>query len=289
MNEEKNRQQVREGYAKVALEQSSCCGSSATHKESRRIGYSDAELGTVPEGANMGLGCGNPIALASLRKGETVIDLGSGGGLDCFLAAKRVGRSGRVIGVDMTPEMVDKARRNAKDGNYANVEFRLGEIENLPIADNSADAIISNCVINLTTNKKRVFEEAFRVLKPGGRVMISDLVLLKELPAALRKRIDPTSCITGAVLKDQYLDTIRTAGFQNVSITEEKQYYYEDLPMDPDATVLILNAKTNATETKRVSELDEKTRERMKQSMKNISSISVSATKPIGISPSPQS
>ena len=287
MNEEKNRKQVREGYAKLALEQSSCCGNNTTRKESRRIGYSEAELRAVPEGANMGLGCGNPVALASLKRGETVVDLGTGGGLDCFLAAKKVGRNGRVIGVDMTPEMIDKARRNAREGNYANVEFRLGEIENLPAADNSADAIISNCAINLTTNKTRVFQEAFRVLKPGGRMMISDLVLLKELPAALRKRIDPTSCVTGAILKDRYLKTIRAAGFQNVRITAEKQCYYEDLPMDPEMTVLVLNAKTNLTETRKVSELDDKTRERMKESMKNISSISVSATKPTRILPSP--
>jgi arsenite methyltransferase len=280
MNEEENRQQVREGYARVALEQSSCCGSSATHQESCRVGYSEAELGAVPEGANMGLGCGNPVTLASLKEGETVIDLGSGGGLDCFLAAKKVGKAGRVIGVDMTPEMIDKARRNAKMGNYSNVEFRLGEIENLPVADNSADAIISNCVINLTTNKKRVFQEAFRVLKPGGRVMISDLVLLKELPPHLRKRIDSTSCITGAILKEKYLEIVRAAGFQNVRVTSEKQYYYEDLPTDPDATVVVLNARTNTQETKKVSELDERTKQKMKESLKDISSISLSAVKP---------
>jgi ubiquinone/menaquinone biosynthesis C-methylase UbiE len=280
LSEDENRQQVREGYAKVAVEQSSCCGGSTTHDESRRVGYSEAELGTIPEGANMGLGCGNPVALASLRAGETVIDLGSGGGLDCLLAAKKVGKSGRIIGVDMTPEMLDKARRNARLGNYSNVEFRLGEIENLPVADNSVDVVMSNCVINLTTNKKRVFEEAFRVLKPGGRVMISDLVLSKELPPELRKRIDPTSCVTGATLKDKYLDTIKAAGFQDVNVMEEKQYYYEDLASDPNSTVVVLNAKTSVAETKKVSELDEETRRKARLQVENVSSISVSATKP---------
>lgn len=280
MSEDENRQQVREGYAKMAIEQSSCCGSGTTHDESRRIGYSEVELGAAPEGANMGLGCGNPVAFVSLKEGETVIDLGSGGGLDCFLAAKKVGKSGRVIGVDMTPEMLDKARRNAKLGNYTNVEFRLGEIENLPVADNSVDVVMSNCVINLTTNKQRVFDEAFRVLKPGGRIMISDLVLSKELPPELRRRVDPTSCVTGAILKEKYLEIVEKAGFRNVRITTEKQYYYDDMSVDPDTTVMVLNTKTNTQETKRVSELDESAQQRMKELTERISSISVSATKP---------
>jgi arsenite methyltransferase len=280
LSEDENRQQVREGYAKVAIEQSSCCGSGTTHNESRRIGYSDAELGAAPEGANMGLGCGNPVALASLNEGETVIDLGSGGGLDCFLAAKKVGKGGRVIGVDMTPEMLDKARRNAKLGNCTNVEFRLGEIENLPVADDSVDVVMSNCVINLTTNKQRVFDEAFRVLKPGGRIMISDLVLSKELSPELRRRVDPTSCVTGAILKEKYLEIVEKAGFRNVGITAEKQYYYDDMSVDPDTTVVVLNTKTNTQETKRVSELDESTRQRMKELTESISRISVSAKKP---------
>ncbi len=151
------------------------------------MGYTDKELQSIPEGANLSLGCGNPVALASLKEGETVIDLGSGAGIDCFLAAKKVGEKGKVIGVDMTPEMIDKARENAEKDNYKNVEFRLGEIENLPVADNTADVIISNCVINLSPNKKRVFEEAFRALKAGGRLMVSDIVLLKDLPEVAKE------------------------------------------------------------------------------------------------------
>jgi ubiquinone/menaquinone biosynthesis C-methylase UbiE len=188
----------------------------------------------------MNLGCGNPVALASLKEGETVVDLGSGGGFDCFLAAKRVGEKGRVIGVDMTPEMIDKARQNAVRGKYKNVEFRLGEIENLPVADNTADAVISNCVINLAPNKKRIFEEAFRVLKSGGRLMISDIVLLKELPEEMKKGMNSTSCVTGAILKDKYIETIKTVGFENVKLIEEKHYSSEDLADDPNAEVLTL-------------------------------------------------
>jgi len=279
MTEDRERREVRQGYAKIASTQSSCCGGNAAHKESKKIGYSKADLETVPEGANMGLGCGNPVALASLKEGETVVDLGSGGGFDCFLSAKKVGQKGKIIGVDMTPEMIDKARENATKGKYGNVEFRLGEIENLPVADNTADVIISNCVINLTPNKKRVFQEAFRVLKPKGRLMVSDIVLRKELPREVKKVMDPTSCVTGAMTKNAYLETIQTVGFENVRIDEEKQYH-PDLADDPDATVQLFNKRTNTIETKKVSELDKKAKERMEETMKAISSISVSATKP---------
>lgn len=278
MSEEEQRRQVRQGYAKIALKRSSCCDSSS-NEESRKIGYSKGDLEAVPEGANMGLGCGNPVALASLKEGETVVDLGSGGGFDCLLAAKRVGQNGRIIGVDMTPEMIDKARENARKGKYANVEFRLGEIENLPVADNSADVIISNCVINLTSNKKKVFQEAYRVLKPKGRLMVSDLVLLKELPKEIKKVLDPTSCVTGAIMKNEYLKAVESVGFKNVRIDEEK-HYDPDLADDPDATVQIFNAKTKTIETKKLSELDKKEKQRMEVTLKEISSISVSATKP---------
>jgi ubiquinone/menaquinone biosynthesis C-methylase UbiE len=176
----------------------------------------------------MGLGCGNPVALASLRDGETVVDLGSGGGFDCFLAAKKVGKKGKVIGVDMTPEMIDKARQNARKGRYENVEFRLGEIENPSVADNTAHVIISNCVINLTPSKKKIFQEAFRVLKSGGKLMVSDLVLLKELPEGLRKEMNSTSCVNSAIMKDKYIETIKAVGFENVNIIQEKRYCSED-------------------------------------------------------------
>ncbi|HVP17218.1 MAG TPA: arsenite methyltransferase [candidate division Zixibacteria bacterium] len=235
MKEEKVKKLVRDRYAKVAKTSGSCCASSVScsstptsSQVSKIIGYSEDEMTAVPEGANLGLGCGNPTALASLKEGERVLDLGSGAGFDCFLAANKVGKTGKVIGVDMTPEMIDKARANAKKGKYANVEFRLGEIENLPVADNSADVIISNCVINLAPNKKRVFEEAFRVLAPKGRLMVSDIVLLKELPKAIQKNVEAyVGCISGAEIKDKYIELIRKAGFQEVKIIEEKTYPLE--------------------------------------------------------------
>jgi SAM-dependent methyltransferase len=189
---------------------------------SQTIGCSGEELGSIPEGANLGLGCGNPTALASLKEGEVVLDLGSGAGIDCFLAANAVGRSGSVVGVDMTPEMLEKARGNALKGGYRNVEFRLGEIENLPVADNSVDVVISNCVINLSPNKDRVFKEAYRVLRPGGRVMVSDIVLLRELPADIKDSIQAyVGCVAGAVSKGEYLATVEAAGFTGVEVVGE--------------------------------------------------------------------
>lgn len=280
MREDEIRKRVREGYARIAENQTCCCDSNKADETSRKVGYTENEIQSVPEGANMNLGCGNPVALASLKKGETVVDLGSGGGFDCFLATKRVGDKGRVIGVDMTPEMIDKARQNAQRGKYKNVEFRLGEIENLPVADNTADVVISNCVINLAPNKKRIFEEVFRVLKSGGRLMISDIVLLKELPKEIKKEMNPTSCITGAILKNKYIETIKAVGFENVKLIEERHYSSEDLADDPNAEVLTFNPKTNVTETKKVSELDEKAKQRMKVTLETISSINVSAIKP---------
>jgi ubiquinone/menaquinone biosynthesis C-methylase UbiE len=183
------------------------------------MGYTDEELASAPEGANLGLGCGNPQAIAALRPGETVLDLGSGGGFDCFLAAKRVGASGRVIGVDMTPEMVSKARDNARKVQSLNVEFRLGEIEHLPVADASVDVILSNCVINLAPDKARVFREAFRALKPGGRLAISDVVASRELPAALAASLEAmTGCVAGAARIEELQALLSEAGFRDVSI-----------------------------------------------------------------------
>ena len=245
MNKEETKKIVREGYAKVAVQKSSCCGpvdsccgtADASNDISKKIGYSDEELKAVPEGANLGLGCGNPTALASLKKGEVVLDLGSGPGLDCFLAADKVGKEGKVIGVDMTQEMLEKARENAAKGNYSNVEFRLGEIENLPVADNSVDVVISNCVINLSPDKESVFKETFRVLKPGGRIMVSDVVLSNELPDFLKNSDDAyIGCISGAVLKDKYLETIENAGFKEVEIVDEISIPVDDWVSHPFTT-----------------------------------------------------
>jgi len=232
MKSEQIKQVVREGYAERAKTgtsccepASSCCGSAPTVQDmSKAIGYTDADLQSAPDGANLGLGCGNPIALAALREGEVVLDLGSGAGFDAFLAANRVGPTGKVIGVDMTPEMLQRARENARKGGYENVEFRQGDIENLPVDDASVDAIISNCVINLAPDKPAVFREAFRVLKPGGRLMVSDIVLLRELPDFIRKSLEAyVSCVAGAVMKGEYLDAIRAAGFQDVRVVDESR------------------------------------------------------------------
>ena len=287
MEEEKTRKEVREGYAKIARE-GLCCGSttsscstSKVHEEmSEKIGYTKEELQSVPEGANLSLGCGNPVALASLNEGETVVDLGSGAGIDCFLAAKKVGEKGKVIGVDMTTEMINKARENAGKGNYGNVEFRLGEIENLPVADNTADVIISNCVINLSLNKQRIFKEAFRVLKPGGRLMVSDMVLLKELPEEIKKRAHPASCVRGAILKDEYLETIEKAGFHNVKITQEKQHSFEDAVNDPNTKVIVARPDQDTRELKHLSGLVETQKKIVRDTLASTASIGVLAYKP---------
>ena len=219
---------------------SSCCGPSnanlnSSSNLSKFIGYSEEELNSVPEGSNLGLGCGNPLAHASIREGDTVLDLGSGAGFDCFLAAQRVGKTGKVIGVDMTPEMIDKARENASKGNYENVEFRLGEIEHLPVADHSVDLIISNCVINLAPNKEKVFQDAFRVLKPKGKLMISDIVLLTELPDYVKNSIDAyVGCVSGAFLKEDYINGIKNAGFEGVKILSETSFPIDMLLINPD-------------------------------------------------------
>ena len=278
MKEDETRKIVRENYAKIAKQKNSCCapvtsccgGTDRAQEISKKMGYTEEELGTVPEGANLGLGCGNPVALASLQEGETVLDLGAGAGFDCFLAAGRVGDRGKIIGVDMTPEMVEKARDNARKGNYANVEFRLGEIENLPAGDNSVDAVISNCVINLSPDKKRVFIETFRVLKPGGRLMISDIVLLKELPDFIKNSIHAyVGCVAGAMLKDEYLKAVREAGFQDVKIIDETAFPAELMISDPIAKEII---KKLEIEPKKVGEI-----------ANTVLSIKVYGTKPASI------
>lgn len=274
--EKKNiRKVVREGYARIAkrgdpccVPANSCCGSPDSAEDiSKKIGYTDEELKSVPEGSNLGLGCGNPVALASLKEGETVLDLGAGAGFDCFLAANKVGKNGKVIGVDMTPEMVEKARENVEKGGFSNVEFRLGEIENIPVADNSVDAVISNCVINLAPDKRKVFKDAFRVLKPQGRLMISDIVLLKELPGETKDSIEAyVGCVSGALLKDEYIKSIKDAGFQDVRIEDEVSFPAASVTNDP--TVKEFIEKFNISP------------EKVEDVTSSIQSIRISAVKP---------
>jgi arsenite methyltransferase len=239
---------VKDGYAAIASTSGCCCGSSGRASDrARRMGYSDEELGAVPAGSNMGLGCGNPTALAALEPGDIVLDLGSGGGFDCFLAAGRVGASGRVIGVDMTGEMIERARANAARGGYGNVEFRLGEIENLPAADASVDVVISNCVINLSPDKPRVFREAFRVLRPGGRLMVSDIVLTRKLPESVRALpVVVVSCVGGALLRDDYLGAVGDAGFTGIDVLEETAFPIDHLLADPAARAVLDEAGITA-------------------------------------------
>jgi arsenite methyltransferase len=232
------RRAVRENYGRVAetggpgcgcapSAAPNCCGADSEPSAeliSIALGYSDDDISAVPDGANMGLGCGNPLAIASLKAGETVLDLGSGGGFDCFLAAKAVGESGSVIGVDMTPEMVGKARQNGSKAGFRNVEFRLGEIEYLPVADNVVDVIISNCVINLSPEKEKVFREAFRVLTPGGRLAVSDVVSTTELPDELKRDIALyAGCIAGASSIRELETVLQRAGFVDIRITPQEE------------------------------------------------------------------
>ncbi|MDB4444135.1 arsenite methyltransferase [bacterium] len=250
-DKEEIREAVRESYGKIArdggvtsetIQKSSCCGSVQIADDTSRqpsccgptdfsgenmsalMGYSKEDMGSVPEGANMGLGCGNPVALASLKPGETVVDLGSGGGFDCFLAAKEVGDTGKIIGVDMTPEMVSKARKAAEEMETNNVDFRLGEIEHLPVADNSADIVMSNCVVNLSPDKASVYRDAYRVLKPGGRLAISDIVATAPLPVEVQKNLGLVSaCVGGAAAIDDIVDMLKQSGFQGIKISPKDE------------------------------------------------------------------
>lgn len=237
------KQAVRDRYAGHAQAGTSCCGGASNQSSgcgcgaptgrdltSLDLGYDADDLSAVPAGADLGLGCGNPLAMLELKEGETVVDLGSGAGIDCFIAAKRVGPSGHVIGVDMTHAMLDRARSNAAAAGVDNVEFRLGEIEHLPVADASVDAIISNCVVNLVPNKQQVFNDAFRVLRPGGRLSLSDMVLLGDIPVELKDSVEAyVACLSGAVLKDEYLAMIEAAGFENVVVEAEQQLVIGDM------------------------------------------------------------
>ena len=217
MKEREIKRAVKEGYARIAKQATSyyasrsCCGCAEIPEEiSKRMGYTEEEIQAAPLGSNLGLGCGNPVALASLEEGEIVLDMGAGAGFDCFLASTRVGPKGLVIGVDITSEMVIKARANSGKGGYKNIDFRQGDLENMPVADNYVDVVISNCVINLVPNKRMVFKEAFRVLKPGGRLAVSDVVLQKELPELVANSTEAyIGCLAGAIMKEDYLEIIR--------------------------------------------------------------------------------
>jgi arsenite methyltransferase len=227
VNNKQVKKTVKEAYSKIAVKGGSCCscgcGKVDVENISKNIGYSDDELKTVPE-ANLGLGCGNPTALGKINEGDVVLDLGSGAGLDCFIASKKVGKTGKVIGVDMTDEMVNKSKSIAKKYGYINVEFRLGDIENLPIDSNSVDVIISNCVINLAPDKDKVFSEAHRVLRKGGKMYVSDIVLLKELSKKQKNDKDLLSgCVAGALMKQDYIDRIKKAGFKVKILSEDKK------------------------------------------------------------------
>lgn len=234
------RQAVREVYGRAAA--TGCCGptccSGPAPDLAQTMGYTAEELAAVPDGANLGLGCGNPQAIAALKSGEVVLDLGSGAGFDSFLAARQVGENGKVIGVDMTPEMLTKARSNAANNGYPNVEFRLGEIENLPVADNSVDVILSNCVINLSPDKSRVFVEAFRVLKPGGRLAISDIVATAELPEHIRDDIAlHAGCVAGASQTSELESMLRAAGFEHIQISPREESKALIRTWTPEASV----------------------------------------------------
>jgi len=257
MSNQQIQENVKSGYADILKRYTKksflsnvfqCCDPQEIANEiGEKVGYSEEELKTVPQNSNLGIGCGNPTAMASINKGETILDLGSGAGFDCFLASKETGPSGKVIGIDITPEMVIQAKKNADKGGYKNVEFKVGEIENLPIENNCIDLIISNCVINLSDRKERIFEEAYRVTKPEGRIMISDIVLLNDLPNYVKNSVEGhIACLAGAVKKEHYIDAISKAGFTDIRINKEAPFPIELMLNDPIAEKIIL--ENNLTE-----------------------------------------
>jgi arsenite methyltransferase len=273
MKDEEIKKAVRAGYARAVKQSvsccsSTCCGNAKPQEISKKIGYAEEEIQAVPEGSNLGLGCGNPIALAAIKAGETVLDLGSGAGFDCFLAAQKVGPEGKIIGVDMTEEMLERARKNASKGGYKNVEFKKGEIENLPVDANTVDLVISNCVINLVPNKDKAFQEAFRVLKAGGRLMVSDIVLLKRLPDFVKDSIEAyVGCVSGASTKERYLSAIKAAGFEDVTVIEESVFPLDCMASDPAGQAILKSLDGTSDQLKEVEE--------------SIASVKVSAIKPI--------
>lgn len=237
----KNYGAVARGGTKSCCGPSSCCGADAAEQEqvnafivskssdprsvAKKLGYSEEELAALPEDSNLGLGCGNPTAIASLKPGDVVLDLGSGAGMDCFLASAKVGPEGKIIGVDMTPEMIEKANVNLRKSDFTNIEFRLGEIESLPVEDDAVDVVISNCVLNLVPDKLKAFQEIFRVLKPGGRMAVSDIVKLRALPGAIENDPDALSaCISGALMHDDYLSAITRAGLSDVKVVSKQDF-----------------------------------------------------------------
>jgi SAM-dependent methyltransferase len=277
MDNEQIQKNVKKGYADIVKRSKkanfmssffSCCDTKGIVKDiSHSIGYTDEELKNAPQGANLGIGCGNPTALASIKKGETILDLGSGAGFDCFLAARETGDTGKVIGVDITPEMVAQAKKNAEKGNYKNVTFKIGEIENLPVENNSIDLIISNCVINLSNQKEQVFKEAFRVTKPNGRIMISDIILLNDLPDYVKNSVEGhIACLAGAVRKEDYINAITKAGFTEINIDKQAAFPIELMLNDPIAEKIVRENNLTEKEIKAIANA--------------IASISISAKKP---------
>ena len=275
MKDDEVKRVVKDRYGRMAREagsccSSSCCGTAEPKEVGKKIGYSKEDLASAPQGANLGLGCGNPTAIASIREGETVLDLGSGAGFDCFLASERVGPAGKVIGVDMTGEMIARAEANASRGGYKNVEFRLGEIESLPVEEGSVDLIVSNCVINLVPDKKAAFKDAYRVLRPGGRMIVSDIVLKGILPKFIRESVEAyVGCVSGAAEKEEYLGSIRSAGFEDVRVMEESAFSLDCVTCGPADLKILDGLEISEEELKGVE--------------RAIVSITVRAVKPVTV------